>query len=168
MPSVRARPSALARPVFRTFLAGALILALCLLAYLPAIQGKFLWDDLYLVGANPFFRSPRFVLEVFRHWLFVDSFSLYYRPVQNVSYMVDYLVWNNQEFGYHLSNILFHAASAFLLFLVLRRCLKALPTGGPLRFLAKPPLSPSGCCGRCIPFITPPSPTWPGGRTASP
>ena len=36
---------------------------LCLLAYLPAIQGKFLWDDLYLVGGNPFFRSPRFVLD---------------------------------------------------------------------------------------------------------
>jgi tetratricopeptide (TPR) repeat protein len=105
------------------FLAGALIVLLCMLAYLPAMQGKFLWDDLYLVGANPFFRSPRFVLEVFRHYLFVDSFSAYYRPVQNISYMLDYLIWDQQEFGYHLSNVLFHAASAFFLYLVLRRCL---------------------------------------------
>jgi tetratricopeptide (TPR) repeat protein len=104
----------------RTALGGLLILVACLLAYAPVLHGKFLWDDLYLVGANPFFRSPRFVFEVFRHYLFLDSFSLYYRPVQNLSYIVDYAIWNRNEFGYHLSNILFHAASAFLLFLVLR------------------------------------------------
>jgi tetratricopeptide (TPR) repeat protein len=114
----------------RTLLGGAIILAACLLAYAPVLHGKFLWDDLYLVGANPFFRSPRFVLEVFRHYLFLDSFSLYYRPVQNLSYILDYAIWNRDEFGYHLSNVLFHAASAFFLFLVVRRCLRAMPQEG--------------------------------------
>jgi hypothetical protein len=113
----------------RDLLAGLLILVACLLAYAPVLHGQFLWDDLYLVGANPFFKSPRFVLEVFRHYLFLDSFSVYYRPVQNLSYIVDYAVWNKDPFGYHLSNILFHAASAFLLFLVIRRCLRAMPAG---------------------------------------
>ncbi len=105
---------------------GALILLASILAYAPVLHGKFLWDDLYLVGSNPFFKSPRFLLEVFRHWLFLDSFSLYYRPVQNLSYILDYAIWNQNEFGYHLSNILFHAASAFLLYLVVRRCLRGL------------------------------------------
>jgi len=109
-------------------LGGGLILMACILAYGPVLHGKFLWDDLYLVGTNPFFRSPRFVLEVFRHYLFLDSFSVYYRPVQNLSYIVDYAIWNREEFGYHLSNILFHAASAFLLCLVVRRILKSLGT----------------------------------------
>jgi len=113
-----------------TLLAGLLILVACLLAYAPVLHGKFLWDDLYLVGANPFFKSPRFVFEVFRHYLFLDSFSVYYRPVQNISYIVDYAIWNKDPFGYHLSNILFHAASAFLLFLVIRRCLRAMPAEG--------------------------------------
>ncbi len=113
-------------PAFRRFLGAAVILFLCLLAYLPAMQGKFLWDDLYLVGANPFFKSPRFIFEVFRHYLYVDSFSAYYRPVQNLSYILDYYFWNQQEFGYHLSNVLFHAASAILLYFVLRRCLRRL------------------------------------------
>jgi tetratricopeptide (TPR) repeat protein len=108
----------------RTLLGGALILAACMLAYAPVLHGKFLWDDLYLVGSNPFFRSPRFIVEVFRHWLFLDSFSLYYRPIQNLSYILDYVIWNRDAFGYHLSNILFHAASAFLLVLVIRRCLR--------------------------------------------
>jgi tetratricopeptide (TPR) repeat protein len=112
----------------RMLLGGGLILMACILAYGPVLHGKFLWDDLYLVGTNPFFRSPRFVLEVFRHYLFLDSFSVYYRPVQNLSYIVDYAIWNREEFGYHLSNILFHAASAFLLCLVVRRILKSLGT----------------------------------------
>ena len=117
-----------------TLLGGALILVASLLAYLPVLHGQFLWDDLYLVGTNPFFKSPRFVLEVFRHYLFIDSFSLYYRPVQNLSYILDYSIWNQNQFGYHLSNILFHAASAFLLFLVLRRSLRSMPaeTASPL------------------------------------
>ena len=106
---------------------GALILLACVLAYAPVLHGKFLWDDLYLVGSNPFFKSPRFLFEVFRHWLFIDSFSQYYRPVQNLSYILDYAIWNRDEFGYHFSNILFHAASAVLLFLVIRRCLRAMP-----------------------------------------
>jgi tetratricopeptide (TPR) repeat protein len=128
-PPPKKKPRPLSAPA-RTLLAGLAILVACLLAYAPVLHGKFLWDDQYLVGANPFFKSPRFVLEVFRHYLFLDSFSLYYRPVQNLSYIIDYAIWNQDPFGYHLSNILFHAASAFLLFLVIRRCLRAMPGEG--------------------------------------
>jgi len=119
----------------RTLVGGGIILLACILAYAPVLHGKFLWDDQYLVGANPFFRSPRFVFEVFRHYLFLDSFSLYYRPVQNLSYILDYTIWNRDEFGYHLSNILFHAASAFLLFLVIRQCLRAMQEGASELFV---------------------------------
>src|SRR5437867_1734417 len=70
-----------------------------LLVYAPALKGQFLWDDNYLVGENPFFRSPIFAIEVFRHYLFLDSLSVYYRPVQNLTYMVDYWLWNTNAFG---------------------------------------------------------------------
>ncbi|MEI8341715.1 MAG: tetratricopeptide repeat protein, partial [Verrucomicrobiota bacterium] len=72
------------------------------------------------------FRSPVFVLEVFKHTLFPGMVSSYYRPVQNISYMLDYWFWNRNAFGYHLSNVLFHAASAFLLYLLLKKLLPAL------------------------------------------
>lgn len=99
-----------------------------LLAYMPALQGDFLWDDTYLVGQNPFFKSPIFIFEVFRHYLFLDSFSIYYRPVQNISYMFDYWLWNRNPFGYHLSNIAYHVFAAFFLFLLLKALLPGFGT----------------------------------------
>lgn len=104
----------------------AVLLLACAGAYMPALNGEFLWDDLYLVGENPFFKSPVLGLETFRHYLYLDSLSLYYRPVQNLSYMVDYWIWAKNPLGYHLSNVLLHAASGFVLYLLLRRILPAL------------------------------------------
>lgn len=112
----------------------SLALLLCLLggflAYLPALPGTLIWDDLYLVGENPFFRSPVFALETFRHWLFFDSFSTYYRPVQNLSYMLDYAVWRGNPLGYHITNVLLHALSGFLLYCLLRRLVPPLLEAG--------------------------------------
>ena len=76
--------------------------------HLPALQGQLLWDDLYLARDNPFIKSPLFVLEAFRHYLFPDSYAGHYRPVQNISYIFDYLIWNTDSYGYHLSNVLWH------------------------------------------------------------
>jgi len=100
--------------------------------YAPAIKGELVWDDHYLVGENPFFRSPVFAGEVFRHYLFFESFSTYYRPVQNLSYIADYWLWGNSPVGYHCTNVLFHALAAWLLFLLLRRLLPRLMENGRL------------------------------------
>src|SRR4051812_32046687 len=97
-----------------------------LLVYAPELNGSLIWDDYYLIRENPFFRSPVFGLEVFRHYLFFDSFSTYYRPVQNWSYMLDYWIWRGNPYGYHCTNILIHSLSGFLLFLLLRQLLPRL------------------------------------------
>jgi tetratricopeptide (TPR) repeat protein len=104
----------------------AAFVAVGMAIYLPALSGELIWDDKYLVGENPLFRSPSFGVEVFRHWLFFDSFSTYYRPVQNWSYLFDYWLWRGKPFGYHLTNVLLHGTSGFLLFLLLRRLLPGL------------------------------------------
>ncbi len=87
----------------------------------PALQGERIWDDHYLVHDNPFIKSPVLILEAFRHHLFIDSFSIHYRPVQNISYMADYFFWNTNEFGFHLTNILLHVGGGILLFFLLRQ-----------------------------------------------
>lgn len=37
-----------------------------LVVYSPALNGELIWDDEYLVGQNPFYKSPIFAIEVFR------------------------------------------------------------------------------------------------------
>lgn len=87
----------------------------------PALQGQRIWDDQYLAHDNPFIKSPLLILETFRHSLFLDSFSAHYRPVQNISYIVDYFFWNTNEFGFHLTNVLLHVVSGILLYFLLRQ-----------------------------------------------
>jgi Flp pilus assembly protein TadD len=87
---------------------------------IPALQGEPIWDDDYLTRSNPFIRSPLFLLEVFRQHLFPESYSAHYRPVQNISYMTDYLLWNGNFYGFHLSSLLIHVAAGILLYLLLQ------------------------------------------------
>ena len=104
-----------------------------LAAYWTALNGKFLYDDTWLAGGNPFFKSPIFIFEVFRHYLFLDSLSFYYRPVQNITYMFDYWLWYSDPRGYHFANIFYHVLTAFLLFLLLKALLPGLAGGADWR-----------------------------------
>lgn len=92
----------------------------------PALQGPLLWDDLYLARDNPFIKSPLLILEAFRHYLFPGTFAGHYRPVQTVSYVFDYLIWNTDAYGYHLSNLLWHVGSGILLYFLLQRLLRSI------------------------------------------
>jgi protein O-mannosyl-transferase len=88
---------------------------------MPALQGELVWDDQYLAHDNPFIKSPLLILEAFRHYLFLDSFSAHYRPVQNISFIFDYMLWNTNTYGFHLTNVLLHVLSGILLYFLLRK-----------------------------------------------
>jgi Flp pilus assembly protein TadD len=92
-----------------------------LIVHAPSLQGERIWDDNFLVRDNPFIKSPLLILETFRQYLFPDSFSAHYRPVQNISYMFDYFFWNTDTWGFHLTNVLLHAGSGILLYFLLRQ-----------------------------------------------
>ena len=104
---------------------------------IPALQGQFVWDDDSLVRTNPFIKSPLLILEVFRHYLSPDSYSPHYRPVQNISYMADYFLWNSNFYGFHLSSILFHVGNGVFLYLLLQRLFQPVLTR-----LAQKPMAP--------------------------
>ena len=94
--------------------------AIAVIVRMPALQGERIWDDQYLAHDNPFIKSPLLILEAFRHYLFLDSFSVHYRPVQNISFIVDYFFWNSDTWGFHLTNVLVHVSSGILLYFLLR------------------------------------------------
>jgi hypothetical protein len=95
-------------------------------AHLPALQGTLIWDDEFLARDNPFIKSPLLILETFRHHLFPEAFSSHYRPVQTISYLFDYSFWNNNPYGFHLTNVFLHVGSAILLYFLLKRILASL------------------------------------------
>jgi Flp pilus assembly protein TadD len=94
--------------------------------HLPALEGQLIWDDFNLTRDNPMIRSPLLILEAFRHYLFPDAHSGHYRPVQTISYAFDYLVWNTDTYGYHLSNIFWHVASGITLYFLLQELFRTL------------------------------------------
>ncbi len=113
-------PSASAFRVFeKTWVRCVLLLLVGAAVRFPALQGQFLWDDGFLTQANPFIKSPLFIVEAFRHNLIADSFSAHYRPVQTISYIFDYIFWNTDPYGFHLSNVLWHVGSGLLLYFLL-------------------------------------------------
>ena len=104
-----------------------IILALIgFVVHLPSLQGQLVWDDSFLVRDNPFIKSPLFIFEAFRHYLFLDFYSAHYRPVQNLSFIADYFVWNGNLYGFHLTNLLLHIASGLLLYLLLGKLFSSL------------------------------------------
>ena len=108
------------------WLRALLLLVISVAIRVPSLPGEFLWDDKFLAHDSPFIKSPLLALEVFRQYLFPDSFSAHYRPVQNLSYMADYFFWNTNTFGFHLTNLLLHASSAVALYFLLRRLLRSI------------------------------------------
>src|SRR5438067_8811884 len=90
--------------------------------YAPSLRNGFVWDDTALVQRDPFIRSWRLIPEGFCHFLFTDATaSNFYRPLQRLTYTWDYAWFGFAPWGYHLSNIVLHAAAAVMLFLFLEK-----------------------------------------------
>ena len=88
--------------------------------YWPSLQNGFVWDDTALVEKDPLIRSWRLAAEGFRHFLFLDATgSDFYRPVQRLTYTADYAIHGFNAGGYHLSNLIYHAAAATSLFFLI-------------------------------------------------
>ena len=106
----------------------ALLLALVVFAvYAPAVRNEFVWDDSALVLRDPLIRSWRLIPEGFQHFLFVDAAaSDFYRPLQRLTYTVEYAAFGFWPAAYHVTNILLHATAALMLFLFSRELLQRL------------------------------------------
>ena len=57
------------------------------------------------------------------------NIGLFYRPVANLSYAVDYWVWGLNPFGYHLTNVFLHGFAAALVVVTVRSMTVSSRTG---------------------------------------
>ena len=96
----------------------ALLLALALAAYAPAIlNGGFVWDDDHYVTENPTLRSAEGLRAI---WTDTDATPQFY-PLTHTTFWLEYRVWGLQPAGYHAVNVVLHAASAILLMMLVGR-----------------------------------------------
>jgi tetratricopeptide (TPR) repeat protein len=103
-----------------------LFLALIVLAlYAPALQNDFVWDDTALILRDPLIRSWQLIPEAFQHFLFTDATpSDFYRPIQRLTYLLDYAAFVFKPAGYHVTSILCHLGATLALLLLSRELLR--------------------------------------------
>ena len=103
-------------PRARLILAGTAILAMSLVAYVPALSAGFIWDDDDYVVNNDTLRS---LSGLGRIWSEPGATAQYY-PLVHTSFYLEYQLWGLNPLGYHLVNVLLHASAALLLWRVLK------------------------------------------------
>ena len=94
------------------YLTAASLAIAVFICYANSLGNDFVFDDQYLVLIYSRPRSFSHLLE-----MLIDS----YRPVRNLSYILDFAVWGANPFGFHLTNVLIHAANTVLVFFLIRR-----------------------------------------------
>jgi Flp pilus assembly protein TadD len=91
--------------------------------FLPALEAGFVnWDDDTNFLNNPDYRG---VGAAQLQWMFTTFLMGHYIPLTWMTLGLDYVVWGMNPFGYHLTNILLHAANAVLFYFIALRLLLA-------------------------------------------
>src|SRR3984893_14774605 len=112
--------------VVKKIWAVSILLAVVLVSYAPAMRNGFVWDDTALILRDPLIRSWRLIPESFNHFLFTDATaSDFYRPIQRLSYTLDYAISAFRPGPYHLISLLCHALAAIALFFLAAEMLAA-------------------------------------------
>ncbi|NUO07246.1 MAG: hypothetical protein HUU08_00965 [Candidatus Brocadia sp.] len=95
-----------------------LVSALAVIAFLDSLDNAFVYDDVFTITNNYFIRDWGNFPALFTNDYFNSSGEVTYRPVVTLSYFIDYAIWRLNPIGFHLTNILLHAISAALVYLL--------------------------------------------------
>ena len=115
-------------------MAAGIVLAVAVLAHYEILSYWFTGSDTLTLIEKSRMRTPAEAWEVFSSPLmYGTNFSiivaLFYRPVANLSYAVDFALWGLDPFGYHLTDLLLHAIASALTFAFVRRVSKDILVG---------------------------------------
>lgn len=134
--SIEARVVALGLTLPRLqYLLQALAIVLASLwIYWPALHGDWLWDDNWYVIDNPLLHDPA---RLWKAWCAPGSFVEYY-PIEETVQWLQWQLWHNDTFGYHVTNVLLHIISAFLVWRLLSKFGLRLAWLGGLLFAIHP------------------------------
>src|SRR2546427_1930643 len=120
-PRERGEPVPSALPQRRgSWLIPVLIALVTFAAFLPTLQNQFVtWDDQRNFLDNHDYRGLGWT---HLRWMWTTHLG-HYIPLTWMTLGLDYLLWGMNPVGYHLTNLLLHAANAVVFFFVVRRLL---------------------------------------------
>lgn len=98
-----------------------LVALIAFVSFLPALWAGFVYDDTLLIAQNPQVQGYHGIAAAFsRHfWETTELGSrgvglVYYRPLVTLSFVLNWLAFDGAAWGFHLVNLLLHAAAVFL------------------------------------------------------
>lgn len=121
------------RATFRAPTAAGLA-ALAFAAYANTLGNGFVYDDLAQILANPWLTSWGFLPKILANHpggFNPDFLPLYYRPWMNLSFLATRQVLGPEAWGFHLVNVLWHAAAVVLAYAAATEILRRLDAGLP-------------------------------------
>ena len=81
--------------------------------YLPVLSNKFVWDDVHNLIGNPNYRG----LTISNlSWMFTTFYDANYHPLCWLTLAIDFLLWDMNPAGYHLTNLVIHVLNCLLLY----------------------------------------------------
>lgn len=97
------------------------IALIIVITFSGSLKNDFAWDDKYLIIDNAYVKSWEYLPEIFTTQLYEGSqkHSNFYRPIQLLSFTIDYSIWGLNPFGYHLVNLFLHIFNSVLVYLIL-------------------------------------------------
>jgi len=85
--------------------------------YWPSIHGNWLWDDNLYITDNPLLNDTT---RLWKIWFLPGSLTEYYPIEQSVQWL-QWQLWGNDTWGYHLTNVVLHIFSSLLVWRLFRK-----------------------------------------------
>jgi protein O-mannosyl-transferase len=106
----------------------AFIFILALITYGNSLFNGFVLDDIGQIVQNPNIQSLTNFFGFFSGGTFyapgaANLAGIYYRPILSLAFAINYAIWNQNAFGFHLFSVLLHATNASLLYLLFKKLL---------------------------------------------
>jgi Flp pilus assembly protein TadD len=86
------------------------------IVYANALRAGFVWDDVNIILNNPLIKKLAELPALLTSPLLPAT--EYYRPVQGVTFLLDYHLFGTSPVGFHLTNVVIHAAVGVLFYYV--------------------------------------------------
>ncbi len=86
------------------------------LLFSNTFQNDFVFDDISVIRDNQILKDIKNLPKIFTSYYYHNPAGLY-RPMQMVSYAIDYFLFGSDVWSFHFVNILLHGLNCWLLYL---------------------------------------------------